>query len=194
MAVTKKIQPSEPPKVDTAPLATTVDARSGSKVVVACKLPNGLVLHLEKETKVLEQRQNGPPEWVTLWVKDTDKPEVRVHGNRVRFGDIPSWQIVGGYGLTENVDRDFWVAWLEKHEKQPYVVNELIWAEPTMDAARSRAKNQREVLSNMEPLNPATKRVHDANGDEKVTHVDPRWPRRITNTVGSVSELGAMER
>jgi hypothetical protein len=91
-------------------------------VTVGCKLPNGLVLEHQGTT-------------VTL--KGFRHPDAR---------------IIGGYGLTEGVDKDFFDAWLAAHADQPYVKKELVFAQGKANSAADKAKDQKEVKSGLEPL------------------------------------------
>jgi hypothetical protein len=192
MAFQPKKQTSEPPSAQTAPVATTINPKSGAKVVVCCKLPNGMELTLDKKIQQQEATLNGF-RTIDIWVKDDDKPKVRVHGNRARFGESPSWEIVAGYGMTPNVDKDFWDAWFEQNKGQDYVKNNIIFALPDLASAKDRAKQFRPQLSGFEPLNPATKITRLPDGSEGTTHVDPRWPRRLNLTAGKVGEVEEME-
>lgn len=187
----KPVQPSEPRKADTVPLATHVNAKSGSKVVVLCKLPMGFVLEIDRLMDVVEA---GPMQQrvIQQWVKEPGG--VRLHGNRARFNEMPEWEIVGGYGITENVDEHFWEKWLAQNKDQAYVKNHLIMAFPDLASAKAAAREHKALLSGMEPLNTATRRVIDKDGNERTTHVDPRWPKQVSMQGRTVSEVDTGDR
>ncbi|WP_277966721.1 hypothetical protein [Pantoea trifolii] len=66
--------------------------------------------------------------------------------------------VIGGYGLTENVDKAVFDKWLEQHKDQPYVKNELVFAQAKTNSAESKAKENADVKSGLEGLpqdNPA---------------------------------------
>lgn len=69
-----------------------------------------------------------------------------------------SSSVIGGYGLTENVDKAVFEKWLEQHKDQPYVKNELVFAQAKTNSAESKAKENADVKSGLEGLpqdNPA---------------------------------------
>lgn len=66
--------------------------------------------------------------------------------------------VIYGYGLTENVDKAVFDKWLEQHKDQPYVKNELVFAQGKTNSAESKAKENSDVKSGLEGLpqdNPA---------------------------------------
>ncbi|MDQ0019003.1 hypothetical protein [[Curtobacterium] plantarum] len=60
--------------------------------------------------------------------------------------------VIGGYGLTENVDKAVFDKWLEQHKDQPYVKNELVFAQAKTNSAESKAKDNADVKSGLEGL------------------------------------------
>ncbi len=91
-------------------------------ITVACKLPQGLVLELGGKT-------------------------VNVNGWRNSEAKIFS-----GYGITENVDKDFFDKWLKVHKNQPYVKNDLIFSQGGKDSAQAKAAELAEIKAGLEPL------------------------------------------
>lgn len=96
-------------------------------VTVACKLPHGL--------------------WME--VNEPGQPSVKMLARGVNSSDI-----IGGYGLTDNIPRDFWEAWYENHKALQFVQKNLIWAIKDRQSAQSKAKELAELRHGMEPLNP----------------------------------------
>jgi len=135
---------------------------AGAKVVVACKLPNGLVLHLDE----MIEKTFPTPTGGTFTVKEAvRRPEtVRVYGNAVPHGTIPDYLIVGGYALTPDVDKDFFDAWLAQNKSTMVVSNGLIFAYERSGDAADVAREKRSIRSGLEPLTPDS---------------DPRTPRQI---------------
>jgi hypothetical protein len=69
-------------------------------VTIMCKLPNGILLRLFGERRTFH-----------------------VKGPAKRYG-----RSVGGYALTPNIPRVFWLAWLEQNKAFDAVRNGLIFA------------------------------------------------------------------
>ncbi|EJK9924938.1 hypothetical protein AGJ01_004261 [Cronobacter sakazakii] len=79
-------------------------------------------------------------------------------GYTVTLNGANSSNVVGGYGLTEGVDKDAFEKWLEVHKNQPYVKNELVFAQAKANSAQSKATKNASVKSGLEGLpqdNPA---------------------------------------
>jgi hypothetical protein len=140
-------------------------------VTVACKVPNGLLLRAFKMVPAREQTPTG--------YRDIEKAEqvgnpVKINGPAVPFGQAPDYPIVGGYALTPNVGKEFFEEWLHQNEDHAAVRAKLIFAHGNLTVVSDRAKEQKDVLSGLEPLNPdRTTR----NG--KSVPIDPRFPSQI---------------
>jgi len=96
-------------------------------VIVGCKLPHGLILELK--------RPNGETERVTV-----------AGMNAVR--------IVGGYGLTPNVSKEFWDAWIKKNHRHAALANGTLFIHTDGKSAESMAKERRDVASGFEAIDP----------------------------------------
>jgi hypothetical protein len=130
---------------------SSVHMNSGNTVTVACKLPNGLKLQICQKKTEKEQTPNGVRD-IEVW-RPTGE-EIEVKGPRVAFGALPSYPIIGGYALTQNVDKRFWEKWLEQNADSDLIKNHLLHAYPTPQAAQSFAKEHEEVRSGFEPIDP----------------------------------------
>lgn len=130
-------------------IGSTKPEAAGAKVVVACKLPAGLWLRSFRMVKQRETTLGGTRE---IELAEEVGERFRINGNKVPFGVIPQHKIAGNYAITEGVPEDLWNAWLKDNERAPMVVNNLIFAEPTLERAVDRAKDQRKVLSGLEPF------------------------------------------
>lgn len=101
---------------------------STATVVVGCKLPHGLML--------------------TLHGKPGEMPRTyRVKGSN-------SQAIVGGYGITRGVPRDFWEAWKEHHKHLDFVKNGLIFAHDKEASTIDHAKDGAGVKNGLEAIDP----------------------------------------
>jgi hypothetical protein len=81
-------------------------------------------------------------------------PELRIRGNTFPYGTVPSYHIVCGYAITENVDKSFWDQWLEQNRDHLAVKNKLIFAFEKLDDTVSEARKLETVKSGLEPLDP----------------------------------------
>lgn len=123
---------------------------STATVTVACKIPNGLLLQLEKrETVIVPSPAGGRKEEVGRKVGEP----VKINGFAIALtGNPPDHEIHGGFGLTHGVKKDFWDAWLKQNEDLDIVKNGLIFAHEKRDNAVAQARDMRTLRSNMEPL------------------------------------------
>ena len=77
---------------------------------------------------------------------------VEQEGYTVTLKGANSSNVVGGYGLTEGVDKDAFEKWMEVHKNQPYVKNELVFAQAKANSAQSKANENASVKSGLEGL------------------------------------------
>jgi hypothetical protein len=170
-------------KVQTAPLGTHVNPRSGEKVTVACKLPHGLILRVFNKTTRREAILGGGTREFEVFEPDPNIA-IRIHGNVAPFGKaVPGLHEASGYALTHNVPKDIWDRWLEANADSDIVRQKLVFAAPTRDAAESMATDAKDVRSGLEPMNPERKQL--PNG--RSAPVDPRWPR--STRVGDITQM-----
>lgn len=131
-------------------------------VTVACKLPNGLFLDLMGEEEIEMMPSNSGPvkqvrrqllkrQFVRGVAAERRLDRGDDNGKPIEHGGLDIVQ--GGYGLTFDVDASFWDAWLAQNQNYPPVKNGLIFA-TTKDKAASRAREQEEIRSGLEPIDP----------------------------------------
>ncbi|ELY4670902.1 hypothetical protein ACOJBQ_003914 [Cronobacter muytjensii] len=77
---------------------------------------------------------------------------VEQDGYTVTLNGANSSNVFGGYGLTEGVDKDAFEKWMEVHKNQPYVKNELVFAQAKSNSAQSKANENASVKSGLEGL------------------------------------------
>ncbi len=77
---------------------------------------------------------------------------VEQDGYNVTLNGANSSNVVGGYGLTEGVDKDAFEKWLEVHKNQLYVKNELVFAQSKANSAQSKANENASVKTGLEGL------------------------------------------
>ena len=71
---------------------------------------------------------------------------------KVTLNGSNSSNVIGGYGLTEGVDKDAFEQWLLAHKDQPYVKKELVFAQAKANSAAAKATENAEVKSGLEGL------------------------------------------
>lgn len=142
-----------------APVAPVAHNRptSADTVTVGCKLPSGLVLQIfvMEDYRAptpgggyhVEKRARRLPESYTLNGNAMDVSKMSV-------GDVPHL-IVGGYGITPGIPKDFWEQWLTDNEQSDLVKGGFIFAQPNETEARARARDGAKVRSGLEPIDPA---------------------------------------
>lgn len=125
-------------------------------VTVACKMPGGVILNLDKYDTAAQgqipQRISGG--FVTLKGNAINRDPSKIES-------MP--RLVGGYAFTE-IDADFWDAWVKSHADSPLLKDRLIFAQPKAENAESKAKAQAEVPAMFPPA------------PRKVQGVDPAAP------------------
>jgi hypothetical protein len=95
-------------------------------VTVGCKLPNGL--HL-----------------------DIDGPEGK---KRFTLKGANSSTVVGGFGITENIPKDFFEEWARLYAKSIVVANGIVFAYKDSKGAEAIAKERKSLKTGFEPLDP----------------------------------------
>ena len=156
-------------------------------VIVACKIPNGLVLQLQRPMERMEDSASGLKSR-TYMVKHGK--QVVVRGPHRPVGTEPKgfdkWrppvQIEGGYALTHGVEVEFWNTWLEQNKEADYVLGEMIAAYATVEDATAACRERAELLSGLEPISTE----EDAQG--RLTD------RRLPRPIGSMSAIGTEQR
>lgn len=101
------------------------EVKAAEVVTVGCKLPHGL--------------------WMEVQADGQPKTKILARG-------CNSTDIIGGFGITPNVPKDFWEAWLEQHKSLKFVRNGQIWAYKSTQGARDKAREMAELKHGMEGL------------------------------------------
>lgn len=134
---------------------------TGETVTVALKHPTGIILEVFEQTKQPVPDGVGRLRDETIW-RSTGK-QYPLNGNRLPFGKLPTFPIVGGYALTKGIPKEIWETWAEQHKDSDLVKNELIGARPTMQEAADWARERGSTKSGMEPLVEG-----DARADKRI--------------------------
>jgi hypothetical protein len=105
--------------------------------VVGNKLPLGLKIQLDR----VIDNNDGTKQTVP-------------HGEPIILKGANSSNVIGGYGLTEDVDEEMFDAWLKQNASYHPVRNGLIFKQSTEARAKSQAKDQSDIKSGLEPQDP----------------------------------------
>jgi len=127
----------------------TTRSASGT-VVVACKLPQGVILQLCQAEKTHEPVMGGGQRDVMVYRKVGKKYTIR--GTSVAFGQIPQFLLVGRYALTSGIPEDFWEQWREQNKDSDIVERELIFAHRSMEDVEAHCRSNESLLTGLEPL------------------------------------------
>lgn len=138
--------------VDKNESRVTTRTGSGDTVLVACKLPNGLIMQLYDMVDGYEMTPQGRKE--TKVARKKDAP-IKLNGSATRFGQMPDWDMSNGYGITA-VPADFWNEWCRQNKDSPALENRLIFAAADNSGINGKTKEakQDKVKSGMEPIDP----------------------------------------
>lgn len=162
----KRLPLDQPAEFD----GSTIVTRARDTVTVACNLPNGLMLQLSHEH--MENQPKSPGQYHEVKVFRKEGPAIKVNGTAVPFGSQPAYMIIGRYALTPNVPREFFEEWLRQNADADIVRNELIFAHKSPEDINMHAKDNRDVLSGLQPLDP----IKD--------------PRRPTSSIKGLRNIG----
>lgn len=149
-------------------------------VVVACKVPNGLIL-ANYNMVDCDIMLPGGGKTTTKRAERNGEP-ITVKGPGRKFNEPPSTVDANGYALTRGVDASFWDAWLEANKTSAYVVNKQIFAYEREDDTRAVTAENKDRKSGLEPIGTAT--------DDKGRPLDQRIPKKL-HGVGAVEAFNA---
>lgn len=116
-------------------------SKAGARCVVGCKLPHGLAIVLERQVETAEPNGTIVRRYVPV-------------GDEVVLKGTNASNVIGGYGLTEDVDAAWFAEWLKTHADFPPVKRDLIFVHSTMPGASDTARERASVRSGFEPLDP----------------------------------------
>ena len=127
-------------------------ATSGEVVTVACKIPAGLVLRVFE--MVPQKIPMGNGSFVDGTIAKAREDTVTLRGFAHPQDRAANHPIIGGFGLTFGVPKEFWDLWRLQNKDSDIVRNELVFARVKSGAAEGDAKERAEVLSGLERLDP----------------------------------------
>ena len=116
-------------------------------VTVACKIPNGMILH--------HQPEGGAK--LTIKLNGNRNPIHPKTGRELRKFEVAGEAAsgIGGYGLTPNVPKDLWDKIYAESKDTPPFANGLIFALGDTASARDCAKElSPDMHSGLDPIDP----------------------------------------
>jgi hypothetical protein len=170
-----------------APAVRGASMASSETVCIACKIPTGLVLQLQRKVTRQTDSRDGPV-GVTYWQKYGET--FTVNGPAYPVGTVPKGfprapSIEGGFALTSGIPKKFWDEWVEQNAQSDFVrpregaEHGMIFAYGAKADTRAAAREQEKQLSGLEPLSTD----EDKNG--KLT--DPRLPKPMNMSLAKIA-------
>lgn len=77
---------------------------------------------------------------------------IRGAGKQFLLNGAATSNVIGGYGITENVPADIWEDYAKAHAKSPAIVNELIFAQKDAKSARDAANERKGQKTGFEQI------------------------------------------
>lgn len=94
---------------------------------------------------------------VTVGCKIPNGLHLDLGDKRVTLNGANSSSIVGGHGITENVDKQFWDTWYAKNKSLDFVKNGHVFADEKDVNTKAKAKEREKEKSGLERLDPDAK-------------------------------------
>lgn len=96
---------------------------------------------------------------VTVGCKLSNGLIIEVGEARAVLRGTNSSTIIGGHGITENVDKALFDAWIELHKDKEFVKKGFVFAHEKAANTAAEAKERADESTGMEPLDPEEKPV-----------------------------------
>lgn len=122
----------------------------GATVVIACSLPHGLKVAFPT------QLEGKPP-----------LPEEATKTYAFAGANSDISKRVGKYAFTENVDKDWFDAWSKNSRDFVPLKKGMIFAQPTLDDARAKAREMQGEATGFEGLDPLKEGVEPTDEMKK---------------------------
>lgn len=152
-------------------------------ITIACKLPTGIVMRLNRPIEVRIPMLGRPGEFIVDKMDQPDLDTQYIVAGPLR-GDVLT--TVGGYALTPGIPRDFAEEWFRQFKDASFVKSGMIFMEGNEQRSRDRAREQEEIRSGYERLNPDFTQK-SVRGKIMSVPADPRWPRSTNANVTGIA-------
>lgn len=121
-------------------------------VTVACKLPHGLLLQLQRPITIAEPTTTNPDRTVTRY--ERFGKVIPINGCAIPMDRPSSKELRGGYALTRDVDADFFSKWLEQNKGLSAVEGGFIFASEQPAVIDKYINQGADKRTGMEPADP----------------------------------------
>ena len=91
---------------------------------------------------------------VTVGCKLPHGLQITVGNTTVDLKGVNSSQLIGGHGITENVDKDFFEKWMSLNKDAAAVKNGLIFAHEKTSNTKAEASEKKDNKNGVEGINP----------------------------------------
>lgn len=145
--------------------------RSRDVVIVACKVPNGLILQNSILVDDFEPVFGGGVRAIKKGQPVGDPMHI-IGPSRAIGADPDAKRVISGVALTYNVPKEPFEQWMKDNAALPVVKLGMIYAHHSEAEISARAKDTRSVKTGLEPLNTESRK---ADG----SYVDPRMSKRL---------------
>ncbi|HKJ95379.1 MAG TPA: hypothetical protein VKA32_07100 [Gammaproteobacteria bacterium] len=119
-------------------------------------MPRGVPKKKEAEQSSVEPVKKTPGT-VTVGCKLPNGLHIDYQGKRVTLNGSHSNSIIGGHGLTQGVDRDWFNAWLKDYAEFAPVKKGLIFAHEDRPSVEAEAREKEGEKTGLEGINPEDK-------------------------------------
>lgn len=100
-----------------------------------------------------KQKNTQKQKTVTVGCKLPNGLIIEVGGQSVELNGANASNIIGGHGITYNVDADFFNAWLEAHQDRDMVKNGFIFAHEEAENTEAEAQEKTDNETKLEAIN-----------------------------------------
>lgn len=91
---------------------------------------------------------------------------IEVGGQSVELNGANASNIIGGHGITYNVDADFFNAWMEAHQDRDMVKNGFIFAHEEAENTEAEAREKTDNETKLEAVDPNAPNAGVTKADE----------------------------
>lgn len=130
---------------------------------VACKLPSGLILETGKPVMEDGKPKMDPSRHCVMM---EDVQQTRIFGPLFKSNPDTDPEafggVVAGFAITKGVDADRFENWIAMHSYIPFVRDGSLFAMKDTRSLTDKAKDNRHVLTGLEPLAERDSRVPEA--------------------------------